>query len=116
MVLGTLLMQGLTLKALLRALHLHDGDPVGHEERVARQRMLEAAYSQLPAEDSPAVDLMRKNLKIRLGRLQHVGPPQRRLWRRVRHPLPHRAARGRQRAGLARQRRHRRRRVPHVGE
>ena len=28
-VLGTLLIQGLTLKALLRALNLHDGDPVG---------------------------------------------------------------------------------------
>ena len=27
-VLGTLLIQGLTLKALLRALNLHDGDPV----------------------------------------------------------------------------------------
>jgi len=70
-VLGTLLIQGLTLKALLRALHLHDGDPVAREEQAARQRMLEAACAQLPSESSPAVDLMRKNLKIRLGRLQH---------------------------------------------
>jgi CPA1 family monovalent cation:H+ antiporter len=47
-VLGTLLIQGLTLKALLRALNLHDGDPVAREEHAARQRMLEAAYAQLP--------------------------------------------------------------------
>jgi len=72
-VLGTLLIQGLTLKALLRALHLHDGDPVAHEEQAARRRMLEAACARLPSEGSPAVDLMRKNLRIRLGRLQHVG-------------------------------------------
>lgn len=71
-VLGTLLIQGLTLKMLLRALKLHDGDPVANEERMARQRLLEAAYSQLPA-GSPAVDLVRKDLKIRLGQLQQHG-------------------------------------------
>ena len=74
-VLGTLLIQGLTLKALLRALNLHDGDPVAHEEHAARQRMLEAAYAQLPAGGSPAVELVRKELKIRLGQVhRHDGP------------------------------------------
>jgi CPA1 family monovalent cation:H+ antiporter len=48
-VLGTLLIQGLTLKPLLGSLILRDGDPVGREEHMARQRMLEAAYAQLPA-------------------------------------------------------------------
>jgi CPA1 family monovalent cation:H+ antiporter len=67
-VLGTLLIQGLTLKALLRGLDLHDGDPVAREERAARQRILEAADAQLAAAGgSPAVDLVRKDLKIRLG-------------------------------------------------
>lgn len=74
-VLGTLLIQGLTLKMLLRALKLHDGDPVAKEEHMARQRLLEAAYSQLPAAGSPAVDLVRKDLKIRLGQLQLRGGP-----------------------------------------
>jgi len=72
-VLGTLLIQGLTLKALLRALKLHDGDPVVHEEHAARHRMLEAAFAQLPAGDSAAVALVRKNLKMHLGRPLHDG-------------------------------------------
>ena len=70
-VLGTLLIQGLTLKALLRALNLNDGDPVTHEEHAARQRMLEAAYTHLPSGNSPAMDLVRKNLKMHLGRPLH---------------------------------------------
>jgi CPA1 family monovalent cation:H+ antiporter len=74
-VLGTLLIQGLTLKALLRALNLHDGDPVAHEEHAARQRMLEAACAQLPAGGSHAVELVRKELKIRLGQLQRSDSP-----------------------------------------
>src|SRR4029077_4175155 len=41
-VLCTLVIQGLTLKPLLRALDLDDGDPVGHELRSARERALAA--------------------------------------------------------------------------
>jgi CPA1 family monovalent cation:H+ antiporter len=74
-VLGTLLLQGLTLKPLLRALDLHDGDPVALEERAARQRMLEAAYAILPADGSPAADLVRKTLKIRMGELRRGDGP-----------------------------------------
>ena len=74
-VLGTLLIQGLTLKAVLRALNLHDGDPVGKEEHAARQRMLEAAFAQLPPADSPAADQVRKDFKIRLGQLQRSDGP-----------------------------------------
>jgi CPA1 family monovalent cation:H+ antiporter len=70
-VLGTLLLQGLTLKALLRALRLHDGDPVTHEEHAARRRMLEAAFAQMPQEASPTLDLVRKNLKMHLARQLH---------------------------------------------
>ena len=74
-VLGTLLIQGLTLKALLRVLNLRDDDPVAREEHAARQRMLAAAYAQLPAGGSPAVDLVRKDLKIRLGQPQRSEGP-----------------------------------------
>jgi CPA1 family monovalent cation:H+ antiporter len=66
-VLGTLLLQGLTLKILLRVLNLHDGDPVADEVRVARERVLAAALSKLPVGASPALDLVRKDFKIRLG-------------------------------------------------
>ena len=69
-VLGTLLIQGLTLKALLRALNLNDGNPVAREERMARERMLEAAYAQLPASGSLAGDIVRKDLKVRIGQLR----------------------------------------------
>ena len=47
-VLGTLSIQGLTLKTLLRALDLHDGDPVAAEVTAARARVLEAALEELP--------------------------------------------------------------------
>ncbi|MBG6082855.1 CPA1 family monovalent cation:H+ antiporter [Rubrivivax gelatinosus] len=68
-VLGTLLLQGLTLGPLLCALKLDDGDPVAHEERLARERLLQAACRHLPAGGSPAVDLVRHELTIRLGQM-----------------------------------------------
>jgi CPA1 family monovalent cation:H+ antiporter len=71
-VLGTLLLQGLTLKPLLRALALHDGDPVAAEERGARERVLAAALAELPAGSSPAIDLARKEFKVRLGSEAHT--------------------------------------------
>ena len=46
-VLGTLVIQGLTLKPLLRALDLHDDDPVGQERRAARDRALKAGLASL---------------------------------------------------------------------
>jgi CPA1 family monovalent cation:H+ antiporter len=65
-VLGTLLLQGLTLKVLLRALKLHDGDPVANEIRAAREKALEAALAPLPKGASSAIDLVRENLWVRL--------------------------------------------------
>ena len=69
-VLGTLVIQGLTLKLLLRALNLQGGDPVADEVQVARERVLAAALAQLPNkvpnEASPAVDQVRKDLKLHL--------------------------------------------------
>ena len=44
-VVGTLVIQGLTLKPLLRALNLHDDDPVARELRVARERALRAGLA-----------------------------------------------------------------------
>ena len=72
-VLGTLLIQGLTLKALLRVLNLRDGNPVADEVRTARVRVLEAALATLPAEESASVNLVRKDFKIRLGTAGDTG-------------------------------------------
>jgi CPA1 family monovalent cation:H+ antiporter len=66
-VLGTLLIQGLTLKLLLRAFKLRDGDPVANEVRAARNRALQAALAELPNDPSAAVGLVRENLRIQLG-------------------------------------------------
>ena len=74
--LGTLLIQGLTLKALLRALDLHDGDPVSAELRSAREHALQAALAAVPSGASPALDLVRKDIKVRLAlRDDHLARP-----------------------------------------
>ncbi len=69
-VLGTLTLQGLTLKPLLHRLKLQDGDPVGQEIERARQRALDSALTDLP----PEADLVRRELQVRLGQ-EH--PPDR---------------------------------------
>jgi NhaP-type Na+/H+ or K+/H+ antiporter len=66
-VLGTLVVQGMTLKPLLRALDLHDDDPVGRELTAARQRALRAGLETLDYEQSPVANAMRKELTMHLG-------------------------------------------------
>jgi Na+/H+ antiporter len=66
-VLGTLVIHGLTLKPLLRALELHDEDPVGHEVAVARERALRAALASLAGNESPAASLLRQEFTERLA-------------------------------------------------
>ncbi len=66
-VLGTLVIHGLTLKPLLRALKLHDDDPVGREVTAARERALRAALSSLDGDSSPIAEFVRKELKLRLA-------------------------------------------------
>ena len=65
-VLGTLVIQGLTLKPLLGALGLHDDDPVGREVRVARARALHAGLASFADEDSPAADAVRQEFTAHL--------------------------------------------------
>jgi len=66
-VLGTLVIQGLTLKALLRSLDLQDGDPVGREFTAARERALHAALASFAHEQSPIAEFLRKEFKARLS-------------------------------------------------
>ena len=66
-VLGTLVIQGLTLGALLRTLDLHDGDPVSDELRGAREKVLQAVLSSVPGGSSEAIDAVRKAFKVRLA-------------------------------------------------
>ena len=66
-VLGTLVIQGLTLKPLLRALDLHDDDPVGRELRAARERALRAGLAGLAHDDSSAAETVRHELREHLA-------------------------------------------------
>jgi Na+/H+ antiporter len=66
-VLGTLVIQGLTLKPLLRRLNLHDNDPVGRELNIARQRALSAGLASFADESSPSAEVARHAFKERLA-------------------------------------------------
>ncbi len=65
-VVGTLLIQGLTLKPLLRALDLHDDDPVGRELSAARERALRAGLATFEHDRSPVADTIREEFTTRL--------------------------------------------------
>src|SRR5687767_10702318 len=66
-VLGTLVIQGLTLKPLLRATDLHDDDPVGREVATARERALQAGLASLAREESPVVAAVRLEFAAHLA-------------------------------------------------
>jgi NhaP-type Na+/H+ or K+/H+ antiporter len=65
-VLGTLAIQGLTLKPLLRALNLHDDDPVSRELNAARERALRAGLATVENDRSPVADAIREEFTTRL--------------------------------------------------
>jgi CPA1 family monovalent cation:H+ antiporter len=66
-VLGTLVIQGLTLKPLLRRLALHDDDPVGRELSAAREGALRAGLASFATDSSPAAEFARQAFTARLG-------------------------------------------------
>jgi CPA1 family monovalent cation:H+ antiporter len=75
-VLGTLLIQGLTLGRLLQMLDLKDGDPVLAESRAARERVLQAALAATEDGQSEVQTLVRKQFKVRLAsRLGQASAP-----------------------------------------
>jgi Na+/H+ antiporter len=59
-VLGTLVIQGLTLKPLMRVLDLRDDDPVGREVTAARERALQAGLRSIADDDSAVADAVRQ--------------------------------------------------------
>jgi Na+/H+ antiporter len=69
-VLGTLTIQGLTLKPLLRALALHDDNPIGTEFHAARERALQAALASLNGNQSVAAEYLRRQFTARLANAQ----------------------------------------------
>jgi CPA1 family monovalent cation:H+ antiporter len=59
-VLGTLVIQGLTLKPLLTLLRLPDDDPVAKELKLARAMALKAALAELDGDRSQAAESLRR--------------------------------------------------------
>ena len=66
-VVGTLVLQGLTLTPLLRALDLHDDDPVGRELGTARERALRAGLASLERDPSPVAEAVRQEFAVHLA-------------------------------------------------
>jgi Na+/H+ antiporter len=71
--LGTLVIQGLTLKPLLRALRLHDDDPVGREVGAGRERAYRAGLATLSEEQSSDADYVRQKFMALLASRQDPG-------------------------------------------
>jgi Na+/H+ antiporter len=70
-VLGTMVIQGLTLKPLLRALNLKDDDPTGPELNAAREGALRAALGAIDHDRSPLADAVRRELTIHFAPNDH---------------------------------------------
>ena len=67
-VIGTLVVQGLTLGPLIRALDLRDDDPVGREVDAARERALQAALATFVGDTSPAAEAVRQEFEAHRDR------------------------------------------------
>jgi CPA1 family monovalent cation:H+ antiporter len=59
-VLGTLVLQGLTMKPLIRRMGLTDDDPVGREIRLGRTRAYQALVDAIEGDETLAAKLLRK--------------------------------------------------------
>ena len=66
-VVGTLVLQGLTLAPLLRVLRLEDDDPVGREVARARQRAVAAALATLDGDASRTAEAVRLEFSAHVG-------------------------------------------------
>jgi len=72
-VLGTLVLQGLTLSPLLRLLGLPSDSVVERELAMARKVALKAAMAELGDDHTPAADRLRQEYADALGRASHGG-------------------------------------------
>jgi CPA1 family monovalent cation:H+ antiporter len=75
-VLGTLVIQGLTLRPLLIKLNLQDDDPVGREVARARVTAYKAAMASLDGDSSPHAAAFRFELEAALAQADGDGIPE----------------------------------------
>lgn len=74
-VLGTLVLQGLTMKPLIRKIGLTDDDPVGRELRLARCQAYRAALASLEGDDTVPAKLLRKEYAALVEANEGEAPP-----------------------------------------
>jgi CPA1 family monovalent cation:H+ antiporter len=74
-VLGTLLLQGLTLRPLLLKVHLQDDNPVGREVGRARAVAYQAARASLDGDNSPLAEAFRVELEAALAQVEDGAIP-----------------------------------------
>jgi len=70
-VLGTLVIQGLTLRPLIAWFALDDGDPVGHEVGWARRAAFHAALEAIDGNTTPEAELLRLEYRQLLDRAEN---------------------------------------------
>src|SRR5437870_5157492 len=99
-VLATLVLQGLTLGPLLRALDLRDDDPVGHEVAAARERALRAGLAELEDDRSPLTEAVRQEFIAHLGSTDD-NPEEREAGRFTHNDIHRRALQAARQAVLA---------------
>jgi NhaP-type Na+/H+ and K+/H+ antiporters len=72
-VVGTLVLQGLTLRPLILLLKLRDDDPVHHEVRMACERIVHAGLQVLDGDESPEAEVIRRELESQREELDDQG-------------------------------------------
>jgi CPA1 family monovalent cation:H+ antiporter len=90
-VLGTLVLQGLTLKPLVRRMALADDDPVGREVRVARVEAFTALLAAIDGDPSPHAALLRSQYAEVVGLNRETGIDEAAIDRGAGGPLRRRA-------------------------
>jgi CPA1 family monovalent cation:H+ antiporter len=70
-VLGTLVIQGLTLRPLINWFALDDGDPLGHEVGWARRAAFHAALEAIDGNTTPEAELLRLEYRQLLDRAEN---------------------------------------------
>ncbi len=70
-VLGTLVIQGLTLRPLVQWLAMDDGDPVGHEMGWARRAAFHAALEEIDGDTSDEAQMLRLEYRQLLDRAEN---------------------------------------------
>ena len=68
-VVGTLVLQGMTLRPLILLLNLHDDDPVNREVRMACDRVVRAGLQVLDGDESEQAQVVRRELESQLTEL-----------------------------------------------